>query len=118
MKGGLTLGRRRVTLSPRGSHSAPCVRERRTRAPAASDRATTRSESTAAQSPDSTAVRTASFDGNSSWTLRSDNLSPNFLRAASNIDLVPEPGSRKIHLASVKSLGAIRAFPIHGWLGP
>src|SRR5260370_8562504 len=85
---------------------------------AASDCSTTRSEIAVAQSPDSTAARTASFDGSSRRISRSDNLMPNFLSAVSNMDLVPEPGSRRIHHVSLRTPAVKRVLPIPGGLAP
>src|SRR5262249_41766343 len=75
-------------------------------------------EITLAPAPASTAMRTASLDGNSSTTLSPSTERAQRLSTSSNSERVPEPRSRKTHLAASSSGPLILRRDAHGWVGP
>src|SRR5260370_31609731 len=80
--------------------------------------AATEDEMAVGPRPASTAARTASFDGNSSWMRNASGLAPRSLRASSKTDLVPDPGSRRTHSPCIRSRGIKRGRPTQGCSGP
>src|ERR1700722_2022422 len=94
----------RTTWKSRSGRSKPT----RCSNPASRLGAATDAEIAVAPNPASTAARTASLDGSSSATRNAPGDTPKPCKAASNVDRVPDPGSRKTQSVSISLSGSSR----------